>query len=55
VAARVGIPDRVLAATEWSASPAGLTDGVDGALTTSMPDATIQAQTDCAKAAMALS
>jgi hypothetical protein len=53
-AARAGIPDWMISASEWSASPAGLTDGVDGALTTAVPDATIQVRTDCANAATPL-
>jgi hypothetical protein len=53
-AARAGIPPDVISTTVWSASPAGLTDGVDGALAMSLSDSTIVDREACADAAVPL-
>jgi hypothetical protein len=42
------IPSVCISATIWCASPAGLTNGVGGALMMSLADATIADRTACA-------
>lgn len=48
---QVNIPPQLISQTEWCASPAGLTDGVDGAVMCSFADSTLQAREDCYDAA----
>lgn len=53
-AARPAFPPGVVSSTVWCASPAGLKNGVGGALTTAMPDATIAERQAAAEAAQSL-
>lgn len=43
-AAAAVVPAEIISDVLWAASPAGLTGGVGGALTTAIPDATIAAR-----------
>jgi hypothetical protein len=54
LAARPNYPPGIVSSSVWCASPAGLKNGVGGALTTAMPDATIAERQACAAAAQPL-